>query len=199
VPRSLPTLLQTPSVLDQEADLVRGLRSRDAEAWAELYDTNYERLRKYAIARTGSREEAEDLASQVYLRALHSIDSYKSTGRPIVFWLYGIMRNLLRELSRSVHWRVKQSSRLAPEEEPADDSQLAADVSQLMDLQAALSSLTERQRDVVTLLHFAGFNVREVAAMFGICERSVYYLEARALLRLRDELSAQDRHPREKR
>jgi RNA polymerase sigma factor (sigma-70 family) len=63
-------------------------------------------------------------------------------------------------------------------------------VAQWLDLQAALATLTPRQREVVTLLHFGGFNVREVAAMLGKQERSVYYLEARALLRLKAELLA---------
>jgi RNA polymerase sigma-70 factor (ECF subfamily) len=177
----------------REAELIQRLKARLPEAWAELYDAYYDRLRKYAIARIGSREEAEDIASLAFLRALNGIDSYKSTGRPIIAWLYGIARNLVRELCRRPdRRRVNSNGATDDGMEPYDASHTDPDVAELLDLQTALGALTPRQREVVTLLHFAGFNVREVATLLGKHERSIYYLEARALIRLKDELLAQD-------
>jgi RNA polymerase sigma-70 factor (ECF subfamily) len=190
--RGSRTLSGPPLVLGREADLIRDLKARVPEAWAELYDTYYEQLRKYAIGRLGSREEAEDVASLAFLRALNRIDSYKSTGKPIISWLYGIAQNLLRELCRRPDHRVMNNGSPFASAEPNEGCHIDPDVAQLLDLQAALAALTPRQREVVTLLHFAGFNVREVAAMLGKHERSVYYLEARALIRLKAELLAQD-------
>jgi RNA polymerase sigma-70 factor (ECF subfamily) len=163
------------------------------EAWAELYAAYYDRLRKYAIARTGSREEAEDVASLVFLRALSRIESYKNTGPPIIAWLYGIAHNLVRELSRRPdRQQVNTKGASEPGIESYEGSHSDPDVAQLLDLQSALGALTPRQREVVTLLHFAGFNVPEVATLLRKHERSIYYLEARALTRLKDELLAQE-------
>jgi RNA polymerase sigma-70 factor (ECF subfamily) len=171
---------------------VRALKARTPEAWAELYDTYYEQLRKYAVGRLGSREDAEDIASLAFLRALHRIDSYRSTGKPIIAWLYGIAQNLLREAFRKPGQILVKAGLSSRDGEPDDAGANDPDLAQVLDLKAALEELTPRQREVVTLLHYGGFSVKEVAAILGKRERSVYYLEARALLRLKEVLLAQD-------
>jgi RNA polymerase sigma-70 factor (ECF subfamily) len=185
---------------ESEAELVRRLRARVPDAWAELYDTYYDRLRRYAIGRAGSPEEAEDVASQVFLRALSGIDSYQCRGKPVVAWLYGILHNVVREVCRKRNRpRTLGPDQLSADGELPDEDHQDPDVAQLMDLRAAMDTLTPRQKEVVTLLHFSGFNVREVATMLGKGERSIYYLEARALDRLKDELIAQDEVARDSR
>lgn len=181
------------SAAGHEDALVQGLKARSAEAWSELYNAHYERLRKYAFARLASREDAEDIASQVFLRALRRIDSYECNGKPILAWLYGITQNLLRERRREQNREEVPASAARPgDAEPVEAGREDPDVAQLLDLMSALDTLTPRQREAVTLLHLGGFRVSEVATILGKSERSVYYLEARALIRLRDELLSQE-------
>ena len=71
-----------------EEDLIKRVKERDEDAWARLYDLHYLSLYRYAFARLRSREEAEDIAAQVFLEALRGIDRYTYRGKPMLAWLY---------------------------------------------------------------------------------------------------------------
>ena len=83
-----------------EEELVQLARQRDAATWSEIYVQNYTRVYGYAYGYLGLKEDAEDLAAQVFVEAMQSIDSYRDMGRPLIAWLYGIARNLIRERAK---------------------------------------------------------------------------------------------------
>ena len=60
---------------DGEALLVQRAKEREPSAWVEIYGAYYRKLYFYCYARTSSQAIATDLASQVYLEALDSIDN----------------------------------------------------------------------------------------------------------------------------
>ncbi len=51
-----------------ESELIRLAKDRDPQTWAALYDRYYPNLYRYAYAKIGRKEDAEDLASQVFCR-----------------------------------------------------------------------------------------------------------------------------------
>ena len=71
------------------------LRALDQDAWAELYDRHHMQIWRYAYGRTNNRHAADDVAAQVFVEALASIQRYRYKGLPILAWLYGIARNLV--------------------------------------------------------------------------------------------------------
>src|SRR5687768_11958402 len=83
--------------LEDESRLVRRAKERDAAAWSELYDAYYQVLFRYAFVRLRRREDAEDVASQVFLEAIKGIDGYEDRGRPFLAWFYGIAHNLVTQ------------------------------------------------------------------------------------------------------
>jgi len=171
--------------------LVAELRARSPSAWAEVYNAYHDHLYRYTVTRVRSAEEASDIVAIVFVRALDAIKSYRERGRPLVAWLYGITQNVIREkhreFAREQGGNVLSRSWLREREHP-ELSTRDLGVPERLDLHAAIEQLTPDQREVVRLVHFGGFRVKEVAAMLGKGERAVYYLEARALLRLRDVL-----------
>jgi len=187
--RSLGSQLQLKS---GEHLLVEALKARSPEAWEEVFSNSYERLRRYALLHLHSAQEAEDVCSNVFVTALGRIDSYEYRGKPVVAWLYGIAQNLIRAQMRTTARRATR----APDKSEAYLVNMARDDNgsvghlDLLDLRSALTHLTREQQEVVGLMHLGGFRVREVAAMLGKSERSIYYLEARALVRLYRELGA---------
>ncbi len=189
---SARTLSGQPAADEREPDLVRDLKARSPQAWEQLFNDHYERLVRYVAVRVRNLEEAQDVASSVFLRALKNIDTYRYTGKPVVAWLYGIAQNLLRERFR----RVKQETGFDASEALLNmaaagtlngASGSTAHIERL-DLEIEISRLTPLQQEVLVLRYIAGFRGREVASMLGKSERAVYYLEARGLVRLRDSL-----------
>ena len=62
---------------------------------ASLYEEYYDKIARYAYVHTGDRTEAEDIAGEVFLKALESLKSYKERGIPMQAWLFRIAHNLV--------------------------------------------------------------------------------------------------------
>ena len=164
-----------------ESALVAELKDRLPDAWTSLYDAHYRQLYRYAFARVGDRETAEDIAATVFSRALTAIDSYRCTGRPLLAWLYGIARNVLSEHRRrpaALPWRPEGR------EESGTDSDAVRFVDSI-DLRDALAHLTADQREAIILRYVVGLSAREAGAVLGRPEGAVYSLQSRALAALR--------------
>lgn len=177
-----------PPADDAEADLVDRLKRNDAAAWAELYDRYADRVWRYAAARTGSRDAADDIAAQVFLEALQAIERYRPTGKPILAWLYGIARH------HAAKWRHRQGREAAPLPDDALPEGDAAPEGAVLDsilVSGAIGRLTKEQRDVIALRYYAGHSTAEIAAILGKREAAVYSLEARALASLRRHLATE--------
>ncbi len=162
----------------EDEALVERLRAFDQRAWGELYELHHTRIWRYVYARTGDRDDADDLAAQVFTEAVASIHRYRYTGRPLLAWLYRIARNLGAERARRRRRELPRSSA-----EPRSGS--LEERLDRMELVRALESLTEAQREVVALRFFAGYSTREIAAAMDKREAAIYSLEVRALASLR--------------
>jgi RNA polymerase sigma-70 factor, ECF subfamily len=177
----------------QEASSIDALKCRSSDAWMSLFDQNYERIRRLAWGKLRSNPDADDVAATVFLRALNAIDSYQYRGTPIIAWLYSIARNVIKERQRAL-FRDRGNETLDDEVPlPACTGDWQDDDPEMLirrlDLLDAFHKLTPDQQKVITLVYVAGFSVREVARILGKGERAVYYMQARGLVALRQELS----------
>lgn len=161
-------------------------RRRDPEAWSSIYREHYARLFRYALARVGDRETAEDLASVVFLEALKSIGSYRDRGRPFESWLFAVARNVVNQHHR-------KSSRAAARRLGGDDRFLtgaagASQIDERLDLRDAVAGLPPAQRDVIILHYYAGLTIPEVARLIDKKERATYSLLTRGIQGIRRRL-----------
>lgn len=164
-----------------EAEEVRLAKARDQLIWSALYDNHYDTVYRYAYARLRNREEAEDVAAQVFLNALRGIDSYRYKGKPLLAWFYRIARNLVVDhLRKKVSRGFDEGLGVGAAADPGSDS---------LELAQALSRLNPLQREVIVLHFIVGMSLREVAAMLEKSDSAVYSLHSRALTRLRLHLS----------
>ena len=67
----------------------------DAETLAQFYEANYDRVVRYVAARIGSRDAAEDMTGEVFLRALDSLGSFQARGIPFEAWLFRVAHNMV--------------------------------------------------------------------------------------------------------
>ena len=163
------------------------LRALDQSAWAKLFDRHHTQIWRYAYARAGDRDAADDVAAQTFSEALTAISRYRYAGKPIVAWLYRIARNTTGKRARELRRAI-----------PADRSELTAaspeDRLDALVLADALRRLTADQREVIALRFVAGYSTSEIAAMMGKRETAVYSLEARAIAALRRQFAEGSRN-----
>lgn len=191
-----------------EAELVSRAKARSPQAWTEIYTTHYPAIFRYVKGRVFDQATAEDLASEVFLRALKAISSYQYRGRPLLAWLYRIASNTVASHQRQLlgSWgrgfkeglnMPRRAIRLLMGQAPAGDSELLAapggpddpaTTVDRLDLRDALAKLTAAQREVVILRFKVGLSTAEVADVMGKKPAAIYSLQARALLALREQL-----------
>jgi RNA polymerase sigma-70 factor (ECF subfamily) len=168
--------------LEREPDerlLIEAAQSEPAR-FAELYEQNFARVYAFFARRVATRDEAEDLTSEVFHHALGSIRSFKWQGAPFVAWLYGIAANVL-----SGHWQKLGRSPAGEEIElshAGDEIERSVMLAELVDL------LPPDQRHVVLLRFVKQNSIREIANDLGRSEGAVKQLQLRALENLREKL-----------
>jgi RNA polymerase sigma-70 factor (ECF subfamily) len=154
----------------------------------ELYQEYHASLVRMLYRRTGDADRAEDLAHEVFARALATPPE---NPRP---WLFAVALNLVRDDGRRA---VRQGRRLellraeGPSSAPAPDQELDR-VEQAATVREALDSLVHRDREVL-LLKAEGFNYDEIAATLGLAKGAVGTTLARARRRLVEAYHARER------
>jgi len=161
---------------DPPPGVVQASEVRNRSGFEEEALLHAEHLYRIALRLTGSRQAAEDLVQETYLRAFRAWRSYRP-GTNLAAWLATIMRNAnLDELRR-------QSRR--PVQEPLDDdgdyylyNRLAAAGPQPQDeviarlsgnaIVSALGDLPPNFREVVVLVDVGDFTYADAAGILGI-------------------------------
>ena len=157
---------------------------RDPSRFAELYETNFERVYVYIVRRVGNREEAQDLTAEVFHQALANIGSYEWRGVPFVAWLYRIAANAIAD-------RWHRLSREAPngeDESPADEIGVDDEIERRAMLFQLVDSLPPDQRLVIIRRFVDQRSIREIATELRRSEGAVKQLQVRALQTLRTHM-----------
>jgi RNA polymerase sigma-70 factor (ECF subfamily) len=122
----------------------------------ELFARHYERVARWCFRLTGNREEAADLAQDVFLKAHRHLDSFQGDAQ-FSTWLYSIVRN-----ESSTRWRrrvavpeVEDETALieAPSAAPGPE-QTASEHSRNRRVMAFLQETLEGPERTVFTLHY---------------------------------------------
>lgn len=151
---------------DSDASLVRKAARGHPAAFSDLLRRHGQAIHGYLARRCG-RDMADDLLSEVFVRAYAASDSYDSRWPDARPWLYGIARNVLRE-----HWRRSGPERFvqldgADDPWPEVDARLDA-TARLAVVRRALAELATGDREVLLLVIWEGLTPAEAAAALGI-------------------------------
>jgi len=150
-----------------------------------LYEEYYDKLVRYVYVHIGNREEAEDIAGEVFLKALKALRSGQEQGMPTQWWLFRIAHNLIVDYIRktSKHGPIPSDSVvLLAEDDPADTAEKKIGVEGVIE---AMKQLTAEQRQVVSLRFFWGLTSKEVAGVLGKSDGAVREMQRAALEKLR--------------
>ena len=121
-------------------------------------------LRRYALALTGRRFEAEDLVQETLTRAIAAAPSFRRGGN-LRGWLFTIMHNAFIS---SV--RARRAADRALGDDRPEFSQTAPQLDRLevRDVLAALARLPEAQRAALVLIALEDFSYSDAARVLGM-------------------------------
>ena len=155
-----------------------------------LYDEYYNKIAHYAFVRIGDRTEAEDLAGEVFLKALESLKSYEERGIPMQAWLFRIAHNLVVDHLRKMAKRKTVSIDTVQIEAEADPAILADKNIELEKVAGAMEQLTPEQREVLRLRFFGGLTSKEAGSLLKKSDGAVREMQRAAVEKLRRLLVA---------
>ncbi len=169
----------------EEWDLVRRAQQFDEAALESLYRTYYPKIYNYAFLQMGDVQAAEDLAADVMLKMIESLNGYRLKGLPFGAWVFRIARNRLIDLHRRRQRRGEVNLSETLSSSLASPESLAERALERGQLQVALKYLTDEQRQVIVLKFIEGFDNRSVGRIMGRSEGAIKSLQHRALASLR--------------
>ncbi len=187
--------------LDPDVRLMLEVRDGNAAAFEELVSRYQGRLLRVLRHLVGSREQAEDLTQEVFLRVYRARQSYEP-GAKFSTWLFTIANhvaaNALRSRSRCHEVTIQPRDGSPMGTRPLDkmlqssSGQMPArqlDKAEAREIvQMALESLNERQRMAVLLSKFEGMSYAEIATIMELSLQAVKSLLSRARESLREVL-----------
>jgi RNA polymerase sigma-70 factor (ECF subfamily) len=161
---------------------------RDRAAFGLLYDRYAVRVFRYCYRRLGERELAEDATSQVFIKAMSSLPTYRETGS-FVGWLFAIAFSTTTDLQRRRRPTEGLDDAAWIPDSAASPEEIAIAAEGRDHLRSLIADLPSDQRRAVEL-RMAGLTGAEVAAAMGRSLQSVKMLQFRAIGRLRHLLGA---------
>jgi RNA polymerase sigma factor (sigma-70 family) len=188
-------------VLDDAEVLRRSIRS--PEAFEEIFRRHHPALLRFARQRVG-HDAGEEIAARTLVVAFERRASFDGRSPSARAWLFGIASNLIRHHVRDERVHLAALGRLPidPEVEDVADAERLDAERRRPSLAAALSGLSDQERETFLLLVIADLTYPEIAAALDIPIGTVRSRIHRARQRLRERLAreeaTQDAAPRRK-
>ena len=162
---------------------------KDPTRFADLYEENFERVYSFILRRVAKREEAEDLTSEVFQKALTNLPRFKWRGVPFAAWLLRIAANVIADKHKSA---AREGASFSVEDiaEFTGSSEVAAqevleEVEQSAALFRLVYKLPEDQKRVIVMRFAEEKGISEIAEVLGRTEGAVKQLQFRGLQNLR--------------
>jgi len=177
--------------LSEEKQLVERAKT-NAESFGIIYDYYFPKIYAFVAAKTSNRDDAEDLTGEIFMKALENLHHFEWRGIPFGAWLFRIARNTINDYYRdSAKNRtgdlekiadLKQDEANNSPDRQAGQNELAAKVREV------LSTLPERELNVIQLKFFSGMSNREIVDITGLSESHIAVIIYRTLRKIKPDL-----------
>ena len=174
---------------EQERELVEHAK-RDPQEFGALYDRHFQQIYRFVFSRVREQTAAEDVTSEVFIKALKALPRYQDTGRPFAAWLYQIAVNAIADRYRA----QKPSQPLEDFHDlaiagPALEEE-AVRHDEMRRVWALVEQLPAQQRTALVLKFQEDMKIEDIAHAMGKTSGAVKLLIHRGVTRLREEAGA---------
>lgn len=155
-------------------------------AFGQVFREHYPRVLRHAHSLCGNREDAEDIAQEVFIGVMKGLPGFRGEAE-IETWIYRITTRVAAKcLARRSRFRKMPPPRDQPAEENGAEDKVARD-----ELFRALDQLSLPQRTIVSLVCIEGLTHQTVADILGIPVGTVWSRLHAARRHLASAVSAQ--------
>lgn len=168
-----------PAIDELDDDQLIELIQENPDLFKVLYERYFQAVYRYCLKRSSDVQVAEDLSSEVFIKVMNKLHTYKVGNFPA--WLFRIAHNVVVDYYR------KQKTVVAIDKlQLTADTKMPSRVANRLLLDDIFAELTEEERELLTLRLELGLSAPEIAAQQGKTANSVRVQIYRLLKRLRD-------------
>ena len=159
----------------------------DVQEFQRLYREKFGLIYRYVYRKVGNREDAEDLTSEIFLKAVGALNQEFSP-QSMHKWLFLIARSTVADYWRT-HYRLPANSLdellEAGWEGPAEEEPAMAAISSgpTDRVRHLLQALPEQYREVLTCRFLLNLSIKATALRMGLTEANIKVVQFRALKR----------------
>jgi RNA polymerase sigma-70 factor (ECF subfamily) len=145
------------------ARIISGCKSGDAESFSEVVDIYASRFYGYFYRLTGNRETSDDLLSELFVKLVEKIRSFK--GGSFESWSFKIASNIFYDYLRDKQ-RQKKTFEVRKSQFESEVTETKESGSERIDeLQTQLGRLDTDTRELIMLRFYSQASFKEIAAM----------------------------------
>lgn len=171
----------------KELSAIKACQAGELGRFDDLYEMYAEKIYRFIYFKTFHKETAEDLTSEVFMKAIERMNQYDESKGAFGAWLYRVARNTVIDHYRTSHpsediddgWDFASSSNV---------EQDAHANLQLEKVQEALKLLKPDQREVVIMRLWNGMSHQEIAQVLDLSESNCKQIFSRTIRQLREQL-----------
>jgi RNA polymerase sigma factor (sigma-70 family) len=171
---------------DEEKRLIERAK-KDPREFGALYDRHFQQIYRFVYSRVREQTAAEDVTSEVFIKALKAMPRYQDTGRPFAAWLYQISVNAIADRYRTLRpTHALDDFHDLSVGGPAIDEQ-AAQQDEIRRIWRMVEELPLQQRTALVLKFQEDMKIEDIAVAMGKTPGAVKLLIHRGVSRLREE------------
>jgi RNA polymerase sigma-70 factor (ECF subfamily) len=173
---------------EAEIDLVASAQ-RDPTAFRSLYEQYARPVYRYLYSKVGNQADAEDLTSQVFLKALEELGKFRNLGRFRV-WLFSIAYSQAMDYYRKRHSEQSLDEINLASHEP-DPLATTIHQQQIERMRKRIAALPDEEQELIRLRFVAGLRYTEIGEVLkrreGAVKKALYRLLARLGEQMEDD------------
>jgi RNA polymerase sigma-70 factor, ECF subfamily len=173
----------------REKRLIRNIIvKQDPDAYALIYDSYHKRIYRFVFFKVGSREEAEDITSDVFLKVWDYLTGRQSVDvESLSGLIYTVARRCIidhyRQRGRDQGQSLESLPELVSHGEQGHDYDIVAEHAVLI---SSIKTLKQEYQDVIILRYIEEYSTKEIADILGKKRANVRVLLHRATKKLKD-------------
>jgi len=182
----------TAGDVDLEFEIIKRCQQGDRVAFNELVHRHERKVFNICFRILGNREEAEDVAQDVFVTVFRAIKSFRGDSA-FSTWVYRVAvnncKNRLKYLRRRGYFKTEVKHQREYSDEREDLPEEAMNRTELnSEIQTAIEGLDEEYREVIVLRDVQGFSYEEISGILQLKEGTVKSRIHRARMELQRKL-----------
>lgn len=176
----------------KDKQILSKLKNRDKEAFIKVYDENVKDIHRFVYFKIGSREEANDLTSVIFLKAWNHIkNNTLEDAKTLRALLYKIARTSIIDYYRETGGKTPLSlndeyHKIEVTDESASPEERLDQAADLALIKRLLPLLKEEYREVIIMKFINDLSLEEIAEISEKTKGNVRVLLHRALNALKE-------------